>query len=251
SQKKSESQVAELRESHPDQSFTYHTADLMDLAEVSQVTEEISRENPEIDAVYNIAGILTDKRLTSSQGVEGHFAVNVLAPYLILQKLRSNLVPAAGTNHKPVVVNFSSSAIKSVKSLDVSKLKNPDEIGGLMGAYAKSKLAVTMMAEMMERELEKDEILIYSVDPGPTKTSMTGGTDGMPLFIRLLRPLLFKSAESQAIKLVDAVQAGVNEGETGLYLSEGKRKTVPPITYNVELQESLRRLLEEEIREFL
>ncbi|MEM6277844.1 MAG: SDR family NAD(P)-dependent oxidoreductase [Verrucomicrobiota bacterium] len=248
---RSENQCKELKAAFPDQVFTSYTADLMDLSEISEVADEIGNHHPEIHALYNIAGILTDKRLTSAQGMEGHFVVNVLAPYLLLQKLRGLLHVAPDTNAKPVIVNLSSSAIQSVRELDVSKLPNPDEIGGLMGAYAKSKVAVTMIAEIWEKELTSEGILIHSVDPGPTKTAMTGGSDGMPWFLRLLRPLIFKSAEAQAMKMVDAVSRAVEEEESGIFISEGKRKEAPAIVHDKELQSDLRELLEEKTSEFV
>ncbi|MEM7601977.1 MAG: SDR family NAD(P)-dependent oxidoreductase [Verrucomicrobiota bacterium] len=251
SRDRSENQCSELKEAYPDQSFISYAADMMDLSEVSEVAKEVGSRHPEIQALYNIAGILTDKRVNSAQGIESHFAVNVLAPYLLLQKLRSSLGGKSESDPKSVVVNFASSAIKSVKQLDVSKLPNPDDIGGLMGAYATTKLAVTMVAEIWERELAGEGILIHSVDPGPTKTPMTGSSDGMPWFIRLLQPLLFKSPEAQAEKLVDAVEAGVEEGASGLYISEGKRAKAPAIVKDTEIQEALRKLLEENTREFM
>lgn len=248
---RSEAQCTALKAAFPDQVFTSYTADLMDLLEISEVAGEIANHHAEINALYNIAGILTDKRMRSAQGVEGHFAVNVLAPFLLFQKLRKQLRARVESDLNSVIVNFSSSAIKSVKKLEVSKLTDPDEIGGLMGAYAKTKLAVTMIAEIWRQELVSEGILIHSVDPGPTKTAMTGSGDGMPWLIRLLQPLLFKSPEAQARKLVDAVSAGVKEKASGIFLSEGKRKEPPAIVHDIKLQEALRKLLEEETREFI
>ncbi|MEO0509261.1 MAG: SDR family NAD(P)-dependent oxidoreductase [Verrucomicrobiota bacterium] len=251
SKEKAEQQINKLIETFPDQTFFSYTADMMDLSEFGKVVREIGGQHPEILALYNIAGILTDKRLKSTQELEGHFAVNTVAPYLITQGLRKQLSAGASSSQRSVVVNISTSAINSVKKLDVSKLVDPDEIGGLMGAYAKSKLAITIAGEFLHKELLDENILIHSIDPGPTKTSMTGSGDGMPWIISLLRPILFKSPEAQAKKLVSAVDTGVSENASGIFISEGKRKDVPSIVLDKELQSQLKELLDSHIEKFI
>lgn len=250
SPEKAEKQLDELKGSFPDQDFYSYTANLMDLPDVAKAIEKIASNHSEISALYNVAGILTDRRLTSEQGYEGHYAVNVLAPYFITQRLRKQLSAGSTSSRKSVVVNFASSAIMSVKKMAVSELTNPKEIGGLMGAYAKTKLAITIVSEFLNEELSDEGILTHAVDPGPTKTPMTGGGDGMPWIVSLLQPLLFKSPEGQAKKAVSAVDAGVSEGASGIYISEGKRKKAPAVVSNKEIQMELRKLLEDQIAEF-
>ena len=80
-------------------------------------------------------------------GVEGHFALNTLAPYMLIQGLRPQLSAGASDGNQSVIINFSSSAINAVKEIDVTQLRNPDKIGGLMDAYAKSKQAVTAVRD--------------------------------------------------------------------------------------------------------
>ncbi|MEM8544917.1 MAG: SDR family NAD(P)-dependent oxidoreductase [Cyanobacteria bacterium P01_H01_bin.119] len=247
SQQKTELQLAELRESYPNQTFTGFIANLMDISDINRIAEEIGSKYPEISALYNIAGLLTDKRITSPQNIEGHFALNTLAPYLLTQRLRKQLSAGAKGDRQSVVVNFSSSAINGVKELDVATLTNPESIGGLMGAYANSKAALTAVSHLMQEELSEDGILIEVVDPGPTKTSMTGSSDGMPWFLRLLRPLIFKSAKLQSQKLVSAVEAAVSEEKSGLFISEGQRKSYPSTVLNKEVQLEIKQLLDAQI----
>ena len=120
-----------------------------------------------------------------------------------------------------------------------------------MGAYSQSKLALTMMSEHLKAELLEEGILVYSVDPGPTKTQMTGSSDGMPWFLRMLRPLVFKSAESQTKKLVASLEKYIDEGISGAFLSGGKRREAPPTASDKELQSSLRIILDTQIESFV
>ncbi|MEM9006113.1 MAG: SDR family NAD(P)-dependent oxidoreductase [Cyanobacteria bacterium P01_F01_bin.86] len=244
SQEKTDFQLEELRKSYPSQEFKGFIANLMDTSDINRVAAEIRAEYTEISALYNIAGLLTDKRIMSPQNVEGHFALNTLAPYVLTQLLRPPLSAGGKGIQKSVVVNFSSSAINSVKELDVETLTNPESIGGLMGAYATSKAALTAVSALMKEELLEDGILIQVVDPGPTKTSMTGSSDGMPWYLLLLRPLIFKSAKLQAQRLISAVESAVSEGKSGLFISEGQQKPYPPITLNKGLQTEIKLLLD-------
>lgn len=244
SQEKTDLQLEELQKAYPSQKFTGFIANLMDTSEIKRVAAEIRSRCAEVSALYNIAGLLTDKRIMSPQNIEGHFAINTLAPYVLTQLLREPLSVGAKNAQQSVVVNFSSSAINGVKELDVATLTNPESIGGLMGAYAKSKAALTAVSAAMKEALLEDSILIQAVDPGPTKTSMTGSSDGMPWFVLLLRPLMFKSAKLQAQRLVNAVETAVSEGTSGLFISEGKRQSYPPIALDKETQAKIKFLLD-------
>ena len=250
SQEKTDLQLEELRRVYPSQEFAGFIANLMDTSDINRVAVEIGSRYTEIAALYNIAGLLTNKRVMSPQDVEGHFALNALAPYVLTQLLCKQLSAGSKGFRKSVVVNFSSSAVNGVKELDVATLTNPESIGGLMGAYAKSKAALTAVSHLMKEELLEDNILIEVVDPGPTKTSMTSSNDGMPWFLLLLSPLIFKSAKFQAQRLVDAVESAVGEEKSGLFISEGKRKAYPSITLNKYIQTKIKSLLDTQIQQF-
>ena len=204
SRDKSLKQANELSDQFPGISIDVFEADLLDQTQIVGVCQEISNSHPMLAAVYNVAGILTQQRFNSKQGLEAHFAVNTVAPFLFAKHLRSVLKTEAASGVRPAVVNFGSSAVNSVKKLDVQALADPIEIGGLMGAYANSKLALMAMTKAFSDE--SDKVLYLSVDPGATKTSMTQSGDGMPWYLKPLVPFLFKPADVQAKRIVDGVQ---------------------------------------------
>ena len=239
-----EKQVSNLRNSHPNRSFDCFQVDLMDIESMRKVTQDIAAAHPQINGLYNVAGLLTDKRIESPQGIEGHFALNAVAPYMLLQSLKMQLGAAASPQSPAFVANFSSEVVKGIKSLAVDKLVNPDSIGGLNDAYAKTKVALNVMACFLKEELLRDNIYIYSVDPGATKTPMTSGNQGMPWFIRLLAPLLFGDPATQAQKLVDGIDKEMKSNNSGTFISNGKVKENPPVALNSQTQDDLRELLE-------
>lgn len=252
SQEKSNAQLTQLRELFPKQQFDGWIADLMDTDQIKDVVSKIVSAHPQIDALYNISGLLTDQRIMSLQDVEGHFALNTLAPYVLIQELRSSLGRAlrsqlsagASDGDLSVIANFSSSAVNAVKEIDVAQLRNPDKIGGLMDAYAKSKLAVTAVTCLLKDDLMKENILIYSVDPGATKSSMTKESTGMPLPLRWLAPLLFKSPDHQAMKIIKGIEAAIADGESGLFITNGRQKPNPPLALDKAFQSDLKALLQ-------
>ncbi|MEO1528180.1 MAG: SDR family NAD(P)-dependent oxidoreductase [Planctomycetota bacterium] len=240
---KSQKQADGLRRGYSNVSVSIYTADLLDQTDIITVCKAILKAHPKLDALYNLAGFLSDNRVESVQGIEAHFAINTVAPYLFANQLSASLSAGKGGEKSAVVVNFGSSAVNSVKKLEVQSLANPAKIGGLMGAYANSKLALMAMTLAMDAEAMKSNVLFQVADPGPTKTSMTHTGDGMPWFLKLLVPLIFKTADVQAKRLVDGVQKAVAEGESGLYISEGRRKRFPKLATDKTLQSDLMQLL--------
>ncbi|MFN3199550.1 MAG: SDR family NAD(P)-dependent oxidoreductase [Bradymonadia bacterium] len=232
-----------LKAAYPDQHFEGQRIDLMDLPTVHKAIEAVKATTKSINALWNISGLLTDARRDSAQGIEGHFAVNTVAPYALIRGLQPLL--AEGAKAAPAyIANFTTGGVNNVKSLDVGALTDPPEVGGLFGAYSISKAALQMVGVALADTLKSQGILTYAVDPGATKTSMTDGNAAMPWFIRLLRPLLFQPVEKQAAKLMSAVKDAAAQQETGLFISGGKRKKHPPLMFDEAAQRELLSLLD-------
>ena len=117
-------QLEGLTASFPNQSFDSFIADMLDLEELALAAKNIASAHPNITALFNIAGLLTDQRIVSAQGIEGHFAVNAVAPYFLLASLGQQLRANATQEAPSFIVNFSHSAVNSVKSLDVEERKS-------------------------------------------------------------------------------------------------------------------------------
>jgi NAD(P)-dependent dehydrogenase (short-subunit alcohol dehydrogenase family) len=228
-------------------SVTLIEADLMDIAQIKRAGAEILELHPRIDALYNNSGVLTSQRVMSKEGHESNYAVNVLAPYMMVQALRPGLSRPEGPGCS-MVVNTTSSVQSSVKKVDVEALSEPVEIGGLTGAYATSKLALTTAGSAMASALKGDGILLRSVDPGPVRTPMTRNNDAMPGFLRLIAMLIFKAPEKQARKMIDAANPESYGGRTGIYISDGKEKPLPKLANDPALQAALMKKLSEDAK---
>ncbi|MBO6504434.1 MAG: SDR family NAD(P)-dependent oxidoreductase [Kordiimonadaceae bacterium] len=242
SETKTQEQLASLVQDYPLAKIELVTADLMDTQEIFDAANKINQLPGRVDVLYNNSGILTSKRVLSKQGFESQFAVNTLAPYLLIRLLR-NKMARSSFDVPAMIVNFSSSAITPLKSLDVDNLVAPEEVGGLMTTYAQTKLAVTMFAPALAEELLRDNILIRAVDPGATKSAMTtSNNDAMPKVLAWLAPLLFSPADKQAQKVIESADPMAFDGRSGIYVANKKEKKLPPPAIDASAQDALIKL---------
>lgn len=237
-EEKAKQQKATLAAAHPDAVVDLVQADLMDIVQIKAAAQTIIALQPRIDALYNNSGVLTSERVTSAQGHESNYAVNTLAAYVMTQSLRPALRrddAAEGT----MIVNTTSSAHNAAKSLDTETLSDPKVIGGLTGAYATTKLALTTMGTAMAEGLRADGIMLRSVCPGAVVTPMTKTSDAMPGILKLFVPLFFNAPDKQAAKMIHAAQTDSFGGRTGVYISNGKEKPLPKLAVDQDVQARL------------
>ena len=132
---KASQQKADLNATYIEAKVDLIQADLMDTYQIKRAAREILAMHPRIDALYNNSGVLTSQRIMSAQGHESNYAVNTLAPYIMLECLRPALKRADGAP-KTMIINTTSAAHNSAKNLNVDLLSTPKEIGGLTCVYA-------------------------------------------------------------------------------------------------------------------
>ena len=234
-----------LTNQYPDVDVVPVQADFMDLDTVRAACASLAEEDLKLDALLSISGLLTATKTMSRQGFESHYAVNTLATYDLIR--HSIPLLTRDQNEPPaVVLTMSSSTLHRVRNLDLDILANPDKIGGLAGAYARSKLALTVMGAAWADELKAQNILIRSVDPGPTMTPMIERGDGIPFIIKLLSPLLFKDASQQAEKALNPLSPDAFGGRTGTFFAEGQEKNPPKPVMDRDLQSRLMKKLEQD-----
>ncbi|MEO1080282.1 MAG: SDR family NAD(P)-dependent oxidoreductase [Pseudomonadota bacterium] len=241
---KARAQREELLAEHPGLTLELVAADLMNLTEIRAAIEKIDELPGRIDALYNVSGLLTANKVLSVQGYESHFAVNTLAPYLLIHGLRHKMARPE-SDEPAMIVNFSSGAINGVKALDLDNLADPDEVGGLFTTYAQTKLALTALAPALAADLENQNILIRAIDPGATKSPMTTeGNSGMPKLLAWIAPILFAPADKQVAKVVASAQPAAHEGRTGVYIANRKVKPLPAPAADAQQQQRLLEFLD-------
>ncbi len=132
-----------------------YCADLSDMAGVKMLAEEIRTKHDRLDVLINNAGVLKAPNPVLENGLDIRFVVNTFAPYLLTQRLLP-IIPQDGR-----VVNLSSAAQAPV---------SPDAMLGKlrlneMGAYAQSKLAITIWTREWAKSLRDGPVMV-AVNPG-------------------------------------------------------------------------------------
>lgn len=216
---KADSSVNMLLREFPGARIDSYIADLSVHQEIRDVVAEISAGYKAIDLLFNNAGVLLGTKQLSRQGNEMHFEVNTVAPFLLTRLLK----PLLMKGRNAAVVTSGSGARKLVKALDLKALRNPVVFRKMTGPYAHSKLAISMAFSAMGPEFGRANVRLSVVDLGPVKTDMSLG-DGMPGWMRLLRPL-FATPQRAARRLIDAALIGPSVADSDSFGSKVSRDT--------------------------
>ena len=195
--------------------------DLSRLADVARLAAELVERFPRIDVLINNAGMMANERRLSEDGFELDFAVNVVAPL----ELTERLLPALEAARPARVINVSGGA--SGKTLDVDDL---DARRGFVGVptYANTKRAMEAAALARAPALAERGVFLNIVYPGNASTAMTRAMrpssmpwwarPGWPLFRLLrLREDGGRSAARASRSSVWAATAPELEGRHSLY----------------------------------
>lgn len=130
-------------------------ADLSRMADVQSLAAAVREKHDRLDVLINNAGVLKAPDTMTPEGYDLRFMVNTFAPYALTQALLP-IIPRDGR-----IVNLSSAAQAAVDMEALHGRKRLDD----MGAYAQSKLAITIWSREMAREMP-DGPMVVAVNPG-------------------------------------------------------------------------------------
>jgi len=191
-----------------------YLADLESLNEVRRLAEEVTARHARLDVLINNAGILRagDKpRAENAAGIELHFQVNYLAPFLLTRLLLPLLKAAAPSR----IVNVSSLGQSPIDFEDV-QLKR--KYSGIQG-YCQSKLAQIMFTIDLAKALAGSGVTVMSLHPATfMATNMVVGQG--------LKPQ--SRVEDGADATFRMAFAPEHEGETGGFYDQLKPGTPNP-----------------------
>jgi NAD(P)-dependent dehydrogenase (short-subunit alcohol dehydrogenase family) len=176
-----------IREATGNERVRITLADVSSLAAVRDAA--LALASRPVDALIHNAGLLPASRLETEDGLELTFATHVAGPFLLTRLLRPALAAAGGAR----VVWVSSGGMYS-RRLDLAdynwERRRPYD--GVV-AYAETKRAQVVLAEMWADELGGDGIVVNSMHPGWADTP--GVQSSIPRFRRVTRAILRTPAQ--------------------------------------------------------
>jgi NAD(P)-dependent dehydrogenase (short-subunit alcohol dehydrogenase family) len=157
-------------------SARFYAADFASLKTVREFAERVAIDYPRLDLLVNNAGVAfgsDQPRRSSADGHELQFAVNYLAGWVLVNRLRPNLAAAAPSR----VVNVASGSAHPIDFDDVM-LQQP---GAHKRGYGQSKLAQVSMTVELAPEFERDGITMVALHPASQMdTTMISGLGVTP-----------------------------------------------------------------------
>ncbi len=140
--------------------------DLSAMAEVVGLAQQVHGQAPVLDVLVHNAGVYARERRLTADGFEATMAVNHFAPFLLTQRLLSDVTTAPAG--RIVVV---SSMTHQGARLDVDGLSFARRFDGY-GAYSASKLANVLFARALARRLVGTPVTVNALHPGVIDTKL-------------------------------------------------------------------------------
>ncbi|TFF91581.1 SDR family oxidoreductase [Candidatus Thorarchaeota archaeon] len=223
----------EIIEESGNENIEILVADLSSMTEVKQLASEFKQNHDKLHVLVNNAGAIISKRTVTVDGFELTFALNHLAPVLLIHELLDVLAEGAPSR----VVNVSSGA-HAFGKIDFENLQN--EKYSSMRAYGSAKLMNIMATYTLSKKLEGSGITVNVLHPGFVRTNF-GKKDagfGQRAVLRLAGIFAKTPAEGAETSIYLASSPEV-DGVSGKYFADSKMKKSSKISYNEEIQEKL------------
>jgi len=235
--------VAELQEQTGNRHIGYEIADLSLMADVHALCDRLLGAGEPVDALVNNAGALFNPRQETAEGLEKSFALLLLAPYILTERLHPLLAKA----ESPRVVNVLSGGMYTQK-IRVRDLQS--ERGTYSGsvAYARAKRGLMILTEEWAGRWADDGIAVNAMHPGWADTP--GVEESLPEFYRLTKYVLRDPDEGAdtAVWLAAATEAAEVSGKFWLdreqHPSHLSSRTVESAEDRARLLEQLAELLQ-------
>jgi NAD(P)-dependent dehydrogenase (short-subunit alcohol dehydrogenase family) len=167
----------------------------LDLADLSSVREFAGLLDGDVDILINNAGALAQRRAETVDGFETTIATNLLGPFaltnLIFDRVRAQIINVGSDAHKSATLRLDDMHLRAHKWT-------------VMGAYARSKLAVMLWGLELDRRLRAahSPVVTQLTHPGWVASNLSHVSD---------KPVL--ATAHRAVKTVAAKFAnGIDEG---------------------------------------
>lgn len=178
-----ETTAEELRIATGNRAVEVVEADLADLPSVRRAAADVRAITPAVHALVHNAGVLSASLDVTVDGLERTVATHVVGPHLLTREL-ADLLAADGDGR----VVWVSSGGMYTQRLDVQRIFEPPRPFDGVTAYARTKRAQVVLAELWADRLAGGGTVVHAMHPGWVDTP--GLRSSLPSFHRLTRRIL-------------------------------------------------------------
>jgi len=231
-----EAAMAEIKAKSGDQAVDLILANLSSQKSIRRLVSDFKDRYQQLHVLINNAGVFLSKRSVTADGIEAHFAVNYLAPYLLTNLLLdvlkasapSRIVNVSGTYHRKATMDFDD--LMCEKDYSASKANN------------QAKLALILFTYELARQLEGTGVTANCLHPGVVATSLVEKDPDYPPFSRFLYQLFkpfLSSPEKGAETSIYLASSPEVEGVTGEYFVKKAAVESSPESYDAGIARRL------------
>ncbi len=188
--------------------IAFYIADLSLLSAVSSVADEVLAKESSIDVLINNAVVLPSERVFTAEGLELAHATNLVAPFLLTNRLLDRMIDSAPSR----IINVISGGMYT-QGLGLDDLNS--RVGDYRGAvaYARAKRRLMVLTKMWADRLAGTGVTVNATHPGWVDTP--GVRDSLPAFHKLTRPFLRTPAQGAdtILWLAGSVAGGSESGK--------------------------------------
>jgi retinol dehydrogenase 14 len=186
-------------------------SDLALKSETNRLADELLARFPAIHLLVNNAGIFLVRREETAEGLERTFALNVVSPFLLTQRLAERLRTSA-----PARVVMISSEAHRAHHVDFDDLQGERQYRGFR-QYGRSKLELILLTREFARRWAGSGVVVNAVHPGFIRSGFGLNNGGGTAFGIRLAGLLFgrglrHGVETPLYVATDPSLAGVSGG---------------------------------------
>lgn len=179
----------EIRDKTGRDDIRIELADLSLMTDVNALADRLLVRGEPIDVLINNAGALFNERALTEEGIERSFALLLLSPWHLTQRLH----PLLANHSTPArVINVVSGGMYTEK-LVCKRLIMREETYAGPAAYARAKRGLTVVTELWAEAWQDDNIVVNAMHPGWADTP--GVQSALPTFRAITKRILRNSAE--------------------------------------------------------
>lgn len=206
--RKAETTARNIRSQTGNSNVNIEVCDLAVMAEVHRLVDRLLVVGEPIDILVNNAGALFNPRQQTTEGFEKSFALLLLSPCILTERLQP-LLASSGSSR---VVNVLSGGMYSQRIHPNDLQSQKGRYSGAV-AYARAKRGLMILTETWAEKWREDGITVNAMHPGWADTP--GVESSLQTFYRVTQRLLRSPQEGAdtAVWLAAATEAGGVSGQ--------------------------------------